>query len=329
MQKQELETYFATKIKNLGLSRAEQKKFCLKFASLLAEIDSSNNKSYLAVDFGTLKSSIDKVGYMGVEGAFAHEALIKYFGPQVGTIPYASFAEVFQAIKSKKIDYGVLPLENSSTGSINDNYDLLREYGLYIVGEYNLNVNQNLLGVSGAKLEDIKVVYSHPQALMQCKSFLEKEVIQPLNASNTAVAAKLVAEKNDKSIGAVASAWAAELYQLVTIKEQINDNKGNKTRFIIVGDKLLNLPVANQVSIVFTLPHEAGKLYNVLKIFAEHDINISRIESRPIVGEAWHYYFYIDLEGNLIDSEVLQALQKVKDISTTFRILGNYKKATD
>ncbi|WP_303000156.1 prephenate dehydratase [Thomasclavelia spiroformis] len=265
-----------------------------------------------------------KVGYAGVPGAFAHQALLEYFG-EVDNINYEYFQDVYEALKNDEIDYGVVPLENSSTGAINDNYDLLRDYGFYIVGEHSIKITQNLLGIKGAKLEDITCLYSHEQGLQQSSKFLnDHPKIKAYNYSNTAAAAKYVSEKNDKHLGAIASKIAAKLYDLEVIKENIHNVESNNTRFIIIGKQLENRNNSDRVSIVFTLQHKVGTLSSILKVIKDHQINLSRIESRPIKDKPWQYYFYIDFEGSLNDNNVKIALEQLKTNCLTLRVLGNY-----
>ncbi len=267
------------------------------------------------------------VGYQGVPGAFGHQAMLQYFG-EVDNKNYPLFEDVYKAIVNHEIDYGIVPLENSSTGAINDNYDLVRNYNLYIVGEYNLSISQHLLGIKGAQLEDLKEVYSHPQGLHQCSHFLAKhpQIIQR-NYTNTAASAKYISQLQDKTKGAIASLQAAQLYNLDVIQEDIHNSSMNHTRFIVIGRHLEDSSHANVCSIVFTLQHKVGALYSVLKAVKDHQINLSRIESRPIVDKNWQYYFYIDLEGSIHDQNVKMMLQEMKTHCLTMRVLGNYQQA--
>lgn len=272
------------------------------------------------------KSKIEdiKVGYAGVPGAFAHQALHEYFG-DVKNVNYEHFQDVYEALKNDEIDYGIVPLENSSTGAINDNYDLVRDYDFYIVGEHSVNITQHLLGIKGASLEEIKYVYSHPQGIQQSSKFLKQfPDIRPQSFSNTAAAAKFVSENNNKQFAAIASKIAADLYDLEVIKENIHNQETNNTRFIIFGKQLEDHEKTDRVSIVFTLQHKAGALYSILKVIKDHQINLSRIESRPLKDKHWQYYFYIDFEGSLHDDNVKLALEQLKTNCLTLRVLGNY-----
>lgn len=266
------------------------------------------------------------VGYQGVPGAFQHQAMIEYFG-DVPNRNYPTFEDVFKAIMNKEIDYGIVPLENSSTGAINDNYDFVRDYDLYIVGECSLSISQHLLGVKGATIEDLKEVYSHPQGLYQCTKFLDHyPQIERIDFSNTAASAQYISELNDKTKGAIASKAAAKLYHLDILQENIHNSQHNHTRFIVIGRHLEDTPDASLCSIVFTLQHKVGALYSVLKAIKDHNINMSRIESRPIENQNWQYYFYIDLEGSIHDKNVILALEQIKTNCLMLRVLGNYKQ---
>ncbi len=264
------------------------------------------------------------VGYQGVPGSFSSMALEGYFG-DVETRNYNKFNEVFKAIDAGEIDYGILPLENSSTGAINDNYDLVRDYEFYIVGEYELKISQNLLGIKGSKLEDIKEVFSHSQGLLQTSDFLESHpAIKATSFSNTAASAKYVSELNDPTKAAIASVKAAEIYGLDIISPDIQNSTSNTTRFIVVGKELEIHEDAHNISIIFTLPHEVGSLFKVLKTIKDHHINLTRLESRPIADKDWQYYFYIDFEGNLNDTNVQDAIIMLRSLAVKFNVIGNY-----
>ncbi len=266
-----------------------------------------------------------KVGYQGVPGSFSNQALNCWFGDIEG-INYPHFEDVYQALEKGEIDYGVLPLENSSTGAINDNYDLLTQYGFYIVGEQSITIDQNLLGIKGATLEDIKDVYSHVQGLKQTSEFLNAHHIEGHDYLNTAAAAKYISEAQDKHIGAIASSEAAKLYNLDIIAKAIQNDQSNHTRFIIIARQYEIRPSANRISMVFTVNHEVGALYEVMRVVKEHNINMARIESRPLPLSPWEYYFYLDIDGNLNQDHVQRALQEIKTYTNTFRMIGNYER---
>ncbi len=267
------------------------------------------------------------VGYQGVEGSYSYGALKKYFGDTVKTRNLESFEKVFMALNSGEIDFGVLPIDNSSTGEIKDTYDLIRDYGAYIVGEVELRICHNLLGVKGAQISDIKEVYSHTQGFQQCDKFLKGHPEwQLIPFQNTAVSAKYVSESNSKSKAAIAGMLAKDLYDLEILADEINSSRNNFTRFIIVGRELVEAEEFDKISVVFSSIHKAGTLYSMIKDFAENNINMLSIKSRPISEKPWEYFFYVDFEGNFKDENIKNALSNIKNKSNYFKILGNYKK---
>lgn len=268
-----------------------------------------------------------RIAYQGIQGAFSEQALKEYFmGKDYITKNFSEFEDVFQALKDGIVDYGVLPIENSSTGGISEVCDLLRKYGLYIIGEKVVKIDQNLMALPTATLEDISQIYSHPQGFRQCMEYLNNNrQWQIIPYSNTALSAKLVHDRQDKTLAAIASKNAAELYDLNIIAENINDNNNNHTLFIIIGRELEQSPLSNKVSTVLSVPHKPGTLYAVLEKFHIYDLNLIKIESRPQEGKQWEYFFYIDFVGNMSDPHVQQALGEIKQISTYFKMLGNYQ----
>jgi len=267
------------------------------------------------------------VGFQGVPGSFSEHALESYFSKETKRKNYPQFEDVFKALLKNEIDYGVVPLENSSTGAINDNYDLIRDYGFSIVGEQSLSISQHLLGLKGSHIEDLTDVYSHPQGILQCTHFLSKYPnIQTHEYANTATAAQYVSDQKNSHLGAIASKKAAELYDLEVLQENIQNVKSNSTRFIIFAKHLEKRHDATCVSVVFTVKHEVGALYQVMKIINDHQINMLRIESRPLKETPWEYYFYVDFEGNLENQSIVQALEDMKAHTITLRVLGNYAK---
>lgn len=304
--------------------------YAANFMQEIMNISKSYQSSFVPIanDYAleTPKKENIIVGYQGVAGAFSYQSLKEYFG-DVNSKPYQHFEDVFKALKNNQIDYGIVPLENSSTGAINDNYDLVRDYGFYIVGEQSISIAQHLLGLPNSKIEDIKEVYSHPQGLQQSARFLKQHPwIETKEYTNTAASAKYIKENKDPTKAAIASKEAATLYGLEVLQEHIENESSNHTRFIIFGKSLEKAKDANRVSIVFTLQHIAGTLYSILKAIKESHISLSRIESRPIVDRPWEYYFYIDFEGNLDDPNVQRAIEEMKTYCVTLRILGNYQQ---
>ncbi|MBQ3544001.1 MAG: prephenate dehydratase [Lachnospiraceae bacterium] len=272
-----------------------------------------------------LEKSGKKVVYQGVPGAYSHQAMINYFGEDVEHFNVATFRDAMEAIKEGKADYGVLPIENSTAGIVNDVYDLLVEYDNYIVDQTDVLVSHALLGTKDSTIDDIKVVYSHPQGLMQCQNFLEEhkdwqQIAQP----NTAGSAKKVVEENDKSQAAIASVIAGKIYGLKVLEENINRNNENTTRFIIVGNKKVFEKKASKICISFEISHKSGTLYNILSHFIFNGLNMTKIESRPIKNKTWEYRFFVEFEGLLDEPAVLNALRGVLEEANSVKILGNY-----
>ena len=266
-----------------------------------------------------------RVEFQGVEGAYSHIATLQYFGDDVDAYHVVNWEDAMQAVESGEADYAVLPIENSSAGAVSDNYDLLIKYHNYIVAETYVTVNHALLGLPGARLEDIHTVFSHPQALMQSSEYLNSNrQWNQVSVKNTAVAAKKVLEDGDVTQAAVASETAGRLYGLKVLKSSINYNKNNTTRFIILAKKPLYREAADKVSICFEAPHRSGSLYNLLGNFIFNNVNMVMIESRPIPGRNWEYRFFVDIEGNLSQPAVVNALNGIRSEAAVLRILGNY-----
>lgn len=282
------------------------------------------SKSYQDHEINHAKSQI-KVSFQGTTGSFSEQALLEYFGEEVSSYPVKKFEDVFNELKEGNANYGVLPIENSSTGAINEVYDLLRKHGLYIVGNIALKINHNLMALKGSKLEDVREIYSHPQALEQCGEFLSKKdwILVPYH--NTAMAAEFIKNKNVNYMAAIGSRKAAEINGLDIIKENINNNNNNYTRFIIIGKTIEINDDNNAISIVFSNPHKPGALYDSLEIFKRNNLNMIRIESRPIIGSQWEYFFYVDLEGDINNENVKKTLSEIESNSNYFKVLGYYK----
>lgn len=266
-----------------------------------------------------------RVVYQGVEGAYSQQAMFEYFGENVNHFHVERWRDAMEAISEGMADYAVLPIENSTAGIVNDNYDLLEEFDNYIVGEQILTIQHALLGIQDAELSDIRTVYSHPQGLMQCAKYLDdNRQWQQISLKNTAVAAQKVAVDRDKSQAAIASVLAGKQHGLKVLRECINQSDQNSTRFLIVTNQRIFCRDANKVSICFEVTHESGCLYNVLSHFIYNNLNMCRIESRPIVDRNWEYHFFVDFEGNLNDSAVKNALRGIREEALNLKILGNY-----
>lgn len=299
----------------LCISRKAQQKLIIKS---LNEIDKKNNVSN------------ERIGYQGVPASFSYQASIEYFGEKAETTHYINFKEVFEALQNNDIKYGVLPIENTSTGGISEVCDLLGEYGCYIVGEKCIKVEHNLLGIKGADISDLKEVYSHTQGFLQCKDYFDEHSDWRLIPYfNTAKSAEYVSRENIKSKGCVASKKAAEMYNLNVLKENINYNRNNFTRFIIIGREMNLSKQCDKISLAVTLPHKSGELYCILKHFADNNLNMLKIESRPIQDKTWEYSFFIDFHGNIKDEKTINVLNAIKEESLDYKFLGNYKSEVD
>lgn len=270
---------------------------------------------------------IFEVACFGPAGSFTHQALEEYFhGRQYNRHHFQTFEEVISSISEGTMDYAVLPIENSSTGGITEVYDLLRQYDCSIVGEQCVKIEQNLLGCEGASLGTIKTVYSHPQGLKQCADFFhDYPDIEKIPYFSTSKSAEEVAEKQDVSLGAIAGKQAAELYNLKIIAPAINSNSNNYTRFVIIAKKPEIVANANKITLIVAVKHETGSLYKMLASFYHMGLNMLNLESRPIVGKTWEYFFYIDVTGNLADPLVIDVMEEIKSKSTYCKVLGNYR----
>lgn len=265
------------------------------------------------------------VVFQGVEGAYSYAAMHAYFPDDIRNYHVKTFRDAMEEAASGRADYAVLPIENSTKGIVTDIYDLLTEYQLYIVGEQVIRADHVLLGLEDASLEDIKAVYSHPQALGQCRKYLEQHSEwKTVETENTAASAKRVKEENDPARAAIASREAGRFYGLRVLAENICHNGQNVTRFVIVSAKPVYEKKAEKVSVCFELPHESGTLYNMLSHIIYNGLNMTKIESRPIPGKTWQYRFFVDFQGNLQDPAVKNALKGLEAEADSVRILGNY-----
>lgn len=266
-----------------------------------------------------------RVVYQGVPGAYSQEAMFQYFGKGVNNFHVNLWREAMEAVRMGEADYAVLPIENSSAGIVSEVYDLLVDYGFYIIEEVNISVSHALLGVKGATLEDIKQVYSHPQALAQCGKFLrtypEWECIE---WNNTAASAKMVKETGDKSKAAIGSPLTADIYGLEVLKEKVNASDINTTRFVVVGKERKCKKGARKIMVSFELPHESGSLYRMLSHFIFNKLNMTKIESRPIPERKWEYRFFVEFEGNIEEHNTKTALKGISEESLMIKIMGNY-----
>lgn len=266
-----------------------------------------------------------RVVFQGVEGAYTQAAMKAYFGEQVNSFCVEKWRDALEAIMDGLADFAVLPIENSTAGFVSEICDLLMKYDDYIVGEQIIKVEHKLLGVKGSSISDIKTVFSHEQGLMQCEEFLNQHRNWKQTAlGNTAMAAKRVADDGDRTQAAIASAFAGEVFGLEVLAEDLCSNEVNATRFIIVSNQRIFAKDARKISICFETPHRSGALYNILSHFIYNNVNMSKIESRPVPGRNWEYRFFVDIEGNLNDSSVKNAVRGIMEEAINVKILGNY-----
>lgn len=267
-----------------------------------------------------------RVVYQGEPGCYSEEAAVGFFGQEVSSRGLAWFPDVFAALERGEADYAVLPVENSSTGSIRQVYDLLAQYNYYVVGECQVKVEHCLMALPGAALEDIQAVYSHEQGLMQCERYLDAHWgWRRVPTLDTAGSAKQVAESGDRTAAAICSRRAAQIYGLHILAEGVNYNAMNHTRFVVVSPVLELRPGRNKISAVFRLPHQSGSLHEILTVFAVQGLNLLKIESRPIPGRGWEYLFFLDFTGDLAAPEMDGVLHGLGQLAAEFRILGNFR----
>lgn len=271
-----------------------------------------------------------RIVIQGGYGAF-HEIAANYYfeGEEIEILPRNTFKDVMKSLKKNNADFGIMAIENSSAGSILPNYGLLQNSTMHIIGEIYLRIEQNLVVLPGQKIEQIREVYSHPMAILQCEEFFDKfPHIRLIESIDTALSAKDIRENTLTGVGAIASRAAAEQYQLEIIAQGIETNKKNYTRFLIIGENNNNKPgsgVVNKASIHFALAHKIGSLSKILSILSYHELNLTKIQSMPIIGKDWEYQFYVDIE--IEDYNLYQrSLEAIKPFTSNLGILGEYQK---
>lgn len=265
----------------------------------------------------------EKIAYQGIKGANSYEAAQRLF-PESDLTAYKSFDDVFRAVEDGECGYGVLPVENSTAGSVAAVYDLILRYRFYIVGALDLPIDYCLAGLKQSTLGDIEKVISHPQALSQCEQYISRMGFESAACSNTAVAARDTAREKRLNLAAVCSYKAAEEYGLKVLDDHLQDNKNNKTRFIVISKKLYINENANKVSLCFSLPHVTGALFHMLQRFDALGLNLTKIESRPIPDKDFEYLFYLDFSGSVKSEGVTSLLCKLSGELPEFSFLGNY-----
>jgi prephenate dehydratase len=272
------------------------------------------------------------VAFQGEPGAYSEQAALEYLGEETATLPCRAFEDVFEAVTEAHATHGMLPIENSLAGSIHRNYDLLLRNELYIVGEYFLRVSHCLMALPGVKLNEIRRVYSHPQALAQCEGSLVRMNLEPVVAADTASSARALHDNKDQHAAALASRRAAQVYGLEVLQDRMEDNPANYTRFLLLACQPFPVDEPEQkrykTSIVFSLKNQPGVLFKALSVFALRDIDLTKIESRPIPGKPWEYLFYIDFIGHADSGSCQRALDHLGEFATYLRRLGSYPRDT-
>jgi prephenate dehydratase len=280
-----------------------------------------------------------RVAYQGIPGAYSEAAILEYFSPArnenfattgaLTTLPCESFETVFAAVQDGTCEYGLIPIENSLAGSIHRNFDLLLRHQLSIVGEYYLRVKHCLISLPGVSLAEIRKVISHPQALAQCEAYLRRLGVPVEAVYDTAGSVKMMVEQGDRTQVAIASRRAAELYQVQILAEGIEDAAQdsaplNYTRFLVIASQPVSPQEDSKTSIVFSLRNLPGALFKALSVFALREIDLTKIESRPLPGTLWQYLFYIDIAGSACEPSVSHALDNLAEFALMLRVLGSY-----
>ena len=289
----------------------------------LVEAGALGRLPFIEVD--SLNAEHARIVFPGTEGAYSQAAMQDYFGENCNSFYVRTFRDAMESIEEGAADFAVLPIENTTAGAVDEMYDLLVEFENYIVAETIIPITHTLSGLPGTKLSDIERVYSKGVALMQASRYLDEHSDwQQISVANTAIAAKKILDEQDMTQAAVCSAYAAKVHGLELLEDNINYNPNNFTRFIVVTNQKIFLKDAKKISICFEVPHESGSLYHLLSHFIYNDLNMSKIESRPIEGRNWEYRFFVDFEGNLADAAVKNAIRGLREESRSLKILGNY-----
>ena len=327
--------------KNLSNVKNEELKHYIEI--ILKDIMDSS-KEYQKFKIGSSKEYVNnldfngkKLGYTGVPGAYAYEVMINLLKNSKNSdgstgvrakeiLSFNTHRELVEGVENGKVDFAILPIENSIVGEVRDSIDLINKRSIYIVGEVKHKIEHNLLGIKGSKIEDIKRVYSHEQALMQCSEFLGKyPEWEKVKMNNTALSAKYIGDTKNKENACIANMETREMYNLELLQPDINNEKENFTRFFIVSNKNLICENSEKISVITSTKNESGALMKLLKVFSDYGLNMVNLKSRPKTNKPWEYYFYIDFEGNLEEENVEKALEEIREKSIYLQILGNYK----
>lgn len=267
-----------------------------------------------------------RVAFQGEPGAYSEEAAVRLLG-EVETVPCVLLSDVFDAVMAGRADRGVVPVENSQAGSINETYDLLLDRDLVIAGELDLRVSHCLMALPGQALREIRRVYSHPQALAQCEAYLRRLGVEAIPSYDTAGSAKMIRERRLAASAAVASRRAAKIYELEILAEGIETNPNNYTRFLTIDRSPAPRAAPSKTSVVFGVRNQPGALYGALGALATRQINLTKIESRPGQDRPWVYVFYVDFDGHTDDAVVQEALRDLREHTTFLRVLGSYPRS--
>jgi len=268
-----------------------------------------------------------KIAYQGEPGAYSEEAIINHWGDKAQAIPLPYLQDVFTKVENGELELGLVPVENTIKGSIHLTFDLLQERAVLIQGETILRITHSLIINPETKFEDIKKVYSHPQALGQSRTFIEKHGFEAVNTYDTAGSVKLIKEEGLTDAAAIASSRAAEVYNMKVLAKGIETHKENWTRFLIIGKEKMQPTGRDKTTLLFIVEHKPGSLLKALHAISDQGINLLKIESRPLIGKPWEYIFYIEFEGHERDPEVQLSLEDLEKVTTSIKILGSYPRA--
>lgn len=268
-----------------------------------------------------------RIAFQGEPGAYSEAAAIQHFGAEIETLPCESFDALFAAVASKSADFGMAPIENSLAGSIHQNYDLLARHELHIVGEHVLRVEHCLIGAPETTLNDIQLVMSHPQALAQCDQFIRAHGWKREVVYDTAGSVKMLRASGARDTAAIASARAAQVYAMQILQHNVEDNPQNYTRFLALARGPVEPTPPCKTSIAFTLRNVPGALFKALSVFALRDIDLTKVESRPLPGTPWDYIFYVDFAESAHVERGKRALDNLSEITTTLRVFGSFPRA--
>lgn len=282
----------------------------LKKSQIISEFKEGSNKN---------------AAFIGEPGAHSHKALMGYFGSEITPVPSKTFREIFRNVETGECEYGIVPLENSLSGTVYENYDLLQEYDLKIIGEITIRVKQALICNKGMTIKDITRVYGPPPAISQCKNYLDQYPdIEVIPSTATSSSARQLKDSQSKDAAAIGSTMAAELFDMHILEESIEDNPQNYTRFAIIAKSVKERKHVKKSSLIFSTGHKPGALFEVMRVFSDNNINLVKLESRPMLGKPWEYMFYVDVEADILAPELEGIMPALEEVSDNLRILGRY-----